>query len=280
MIIGVHASIARGYAYALAEVRALGCRALQILPYPRRHSPSEEELSAFRAERSLLGLQALLIHSRFVPSLASSDGERRERSVRHLCRELRLAEGLGGDAFVLHAGAYSPGSREAEGVRLFADSVRRAVRESDWKGPLLLENVPGGGRRMGGTFEELARLQDALGPEVRELGVCLDTAHAWAAGYDLSSAEGALKFLARAHRLLGGDSVRAFHINDTRAPLSSHLENHAHLGKGRLGLEGLKALLDRSEFADTPGILETPKEGLEADRENLAVARRLSSASN
>lgn len=279
MIIGVHASVARGYASALAEARALGCRALQILPYPRHHDPSGEELSAFRVERARLGLRALLIHSRFVPSLASRDGGRRERSVRHLGRELRLAEGLGGDAFVLHAGAYSPGSDEAEGVRLFAESTRRAVRQADWKGPLLLENVPGGGRRMGGTFEELARLQDALGPGVRELGVCLDTAHAWAAGYDLSSAEGSLKFLSRAHRLLGRDSVRAFHLNDTRALISSHRENHAHLGKGRLGPEGLKALLDRPEFADTPGILETPKEGLEADRENLAAARRLSSSS-
>ncbi|OGS37263.1 MAG: hypothetical protein A2506_04015 [Elusimicrobia bacterium RIFOXYD12_FULL_66_9] len=279
MIIGVHVSVARGYACALAEARALGCRALQMLPYPRHHVPSAADLAAFRAERSLLGLRALLIHSRFVPSMASSDAGRRERSVGHLSRELRLAEGLGADAFVLHAGAYSPGADEAEGVKLFADSVRRAVREAGWEKPLLIENVPGGGRRMGGTFEELARLQDALAPDVPGLGVCLDTAHAWAAGYDLSSAEGALKFLSRAHRLLGG-TVRAFHINDTRALISSHLENHVHLGKGRLGLEGLKALLDRSEFSDTPGILETPREGLEADRESLALARRLSPGSD
>ena len=265
-----------------AETKAVSRsrRALQILPYPRHHEPSDAELSAFRAERARLGLRALLIHSRFVPSLASGDAGRRERSVGHLSRELRLAEGLGGDAFVLHAGAYSPGADVSEGVRLFADSARRAVREAGWKGPLLLENVPGGGRRMGGTFEELARLQDALAPGVSGLGVCLDTAHAWAAGYDLSSAEGALKFLARAHRLLGRDAVRAFHINDTRALIFSHLESHEHLGRGRLGLEGLKALLDRSEFAGTPGILETPKEGLEADRENLAAARRLSPASD
>lgn len=280
MIIGVHSSVARGYARALEEARALGCRALQILPYPRHHDPGDEELSAFRAERALLGLRALLIHSRFVPSLASSDAGRRERSTRHLSRELRLAEGLGGDAFVLHAGAYSPGSSAVEGTRLFADSATRAARQADWKGPLLLENVAGGGRRMGGTLEELARLQDALGAGARSLGVCLDTAHAWAAGYDLSSAEGALKFLARAHRLLGRDSVRAFHINDTRALIFSHRENHEHLGRGRLGLEGLKALLDREEFALTPGILETPKEGLEADRRNLALARSLSPASS
>jgi deoxyribonuclease-4 len=127
---------------------------------------------------------------------------------------------------------------------------------------------------MGGTFEELARLRDAVAPHVRHLGVCLDTAHAWAAGYDLSAAEAALKFVARAHRLLGADAVRAFHLNDSRALLGSHLESHWHWGKGRLGLEGLKVLLDREEFARIPGILETPKEP-GADEANLAVVRAL-----
>ena len=151
-----------------------------------------------------------------------------------------------------------------------------AVEQSACRIPLLLENVPGGGRRMGGSLEDLARLHDALKPSIPNIGVCLDTAHAYAAGYDCSSAEGALKFLARAHRLLGFDAVKAFHLNDTRALLSSHREHHEHWGKGRLGSEGLKALLDRDEFADTPGILETPKDGPEADRLNLDFARRLS----
>ena len=150
-----------------------------------------------------------------------------------------------------------------------------AVQQSSSHTSLLLENVPGGGRRMGGSLEELARLHDALKPFVPELGVCLDTAHAYAAGYDCSSAEGALKFLARAHRLLGFEAVKAFHLNDSRALLGSHREHHEHWGKGRLGSEGLKALLDRSEFAGLPGILETPKDGLDADRANLEFARKL-----
>ena len=127
---------------------------------------------------------------------------------------------------------------------------------------------------MGGSFEELARLQDAVKPFIPKLGICLDTAHAWAEGYDLSAAEAALKFTSRAHRLLGADSVRAFHLNDTRALLGSHREHHWHWGKGRLGLEGLKVLLEREEFADIPGILETPKEP-GADAANLAVVRGL-----
>lgn len=128
---------------------------------------------------------------------------------------------------------------------------------------------------MGGSLEDLARLHDALKPSLPDLGVCLDTAHAYAAGYDCSSIEGALKFVARAHRLLGFDSIKAFHLNDTRALLSSHREHHEHWGRGRLGSEGLKALLDREEFSNVPGILETPKDGPEADRANLEFARRL-----
>ena len=274
MILGVHASVRRGLAISLEEARALNCDALQILPYPRGHAPDAEELTAFRAARGALGLRRLLVHSRFVPSLASSDEARRQRSVAHLARELSLCAGLGGDAYVLHAGAYSPDASLEDGVRLFGDSVRRAALSAGFSGLLLLENVPGGGRRLGGTLEELARLRDALAPGGPLTGFCLDTAHAWAAGYDLSSAEGALRFVARAHRLLGAGAVRAFHLNDSRALLGSHREHHWHWGKGRLGLEGLKVLLQREEFAQVPGILETPKES-EADAANLACVRGL-----
>jgi deoxyribonuclease-4 len=247
------------------------------LPYPRHHVPTEEELSSFSAARSAAKL-TVLIHSRFVPSLASSDDARRLRSVEHLSKELSLAAALGGDAYVIHGGAYSPDSSLNEGVELFARSVIMSVERSSCRIPLLLENVPGGGRRMGGSLEDLARLQDALKPRLPGIGICLDTAHAYAAGYDCSSAEGALKFLSRAHRLLGPDAVRAFHLNDSRALLGSHREHHEHWGKGRLGTEGLKALLDRAEFANAPGILETPKDGPEADRANLAFARALAPA--
>ncbi len=146
-------------------------------------------------------------------------------------------------------------------MKLFAASVRAAAGAVR----VLLENVPGGGRRMGGTLEELARLKDAL----PDAGVCLDTAHAHAAGYDMSSAEGMLKFLSRAHRLFGG--VDAFHVNDTRALLGSHLEDHRHLGTGRLK-DGLAALLSRQEFADAPAILEPPRGDFAADAAALKLA--------
>lgn len=126
---------------------------------------------------------------------------------------------------------------------------------------------------MGGSPEDLARLQEALKPFVPSIGVCLDTAHAYAAGYDCSTAEGVDDLLDRCRLLLGPGAVKAFHLNDTRALLGSHREHHEHWGQGRLGSEGLKALLAREEFSETPGILEMPP-GL--DRENLEFARRLS----
>jgi deoxyribonuclease IV len=260
VILGLHLPIREGYAAALALRERLALPAFQILAYPRHHDPSAEELAAFRLRKQ----GRLLVHSRFVPSLASADGERRARSVAHLRRELELAAALGADAYVLHAGAYSPGDDAGGGVSLFAESVKAAggsVR-------ILLENVPGGGRRMGGTLEELARLRDAL----PGAGICLDTAHAHAAGYDMSSAEGMLRFLSKAHRLLGG--ADAFHVNDTRAMLGTHLEDHRHLGTGRLK-EGLAALLSRPEFADTPGILEPPRGDPAADAASLQLARSL-----
>ncbi len=182
---------------------------------------------------------------------------------------------LGGDAYVIHGGAYSEGASLESGVKLFAQSVLRAVEQSTCRIPLLLENVPGGGRRMGGSLEDLARLHDALKPALPNLGVCLDTAHAYAAGYDCSSIEGALKFIARTQRLLGFDAIKAFHLNDTRALLNSHREHHEYWGEGRLGQEGLQALLHREEFAATPGILELPRGTSQQDAASLAWVRRL-----
>lgn len=276
MRLGIHASVRMGFESALAEARSLGVSALQILPYPRRDpNPDEEKIRSFDAARRAAGVHSLIVHSRFVPNPASSEEARRLRSVKHLAHELSLSTALGADAYVIHGGAYSEGSSLDEGAKLFADSVFRAVEQSGCLVPIYLENVPGGGRRMGGSLEELARLYEPIKRRFGTAGVCLDTAHAYAAGYDGSTAEGMLKFIARAHRLLGFDAVRMFHLNDTRALLNSNRENHEHWGKGRLGSEGLKALLHREEFADAPGILETPKDGPESDRANLDFAKAL-----
>ena len=273
MILGIHGSVRAGLPGALDEAEAAGVKALQLLPYRRHHLPTPEELAAFRARREASAVTRLIVHSRFVPSLASADEARRGRSVELLALELELAQGLGAETFIIHAGAYSPGDTAENGLRRCGESIAQAAGSTDFKGTILIENVPGGGRRLGAALEEIARLRESTGARAKS-GVCLDTAHAWAAGYDLSSAEGALKFLARAHRLFGED-VLAFHLNDSRARLNSRREDHAHWGEGFLGREGLATLLSREEYADTPAILETPKTP-GGDRRNLEFVGALS----
>jgi deoxyribonuclease-4 len=271
LILGIHCSVYQGFSAALERAADLGCEAMQMLPYRRHHPPSPADCAVFRTALSKTTVKRLLIHSRFVPNLASADEARRRRSAAHLTAELKLAAALGGEAYVLHGGAYSAGSSFDEGLDLFSRSVAAALAEAPGAPRILLENVPGGGRRMGGTLEELARLMKAC----PGTGACLDTAHAWAAGYDVASAEGMLKFLARAHRLIGADGVRAFHLNDTRALLGTNRENHAHWGEGFLGKEGLRVLLERPEFAGIPGIVEPPLGPVEHDRKSLDFVGRV-----
>jgi len=164
MIIGIHCGVRDGYLEALRRALSLGCEAMQMFAYPRHRDPSDQELAAFREAFSRSGLKRLVLHVRYLPSLASEDPARRGRSARLLARELSLARALGGDWLVLHLGAYSPGSDPERGMRLFADGVRAAFEESGAGVPLLVENIPGGGRRMGGSLEELARFLELLGP--------------------------------------------------------------------------------------------------------------------
>lgn len=268
MDLGVHCPMVKGALGALEHARSLGCQAMQMLPYRRHEDPADQDFSAFRERREASGPRRLLVHSRFVPSLGSSDAARRERSIGHLARELELAARWGAEAFVLHAGAYSQDLTPEQGLELVASSIQRAARRAEKSVPIWLENVPGGGRRIGGRLEELRDLLAALPGSA----AVLDTAHAWAQGYELSTAEGMLKFLAQVHRLLGAENVRAFHLNDTRAKLGSHRESHAHWGEGYLGAEGLRVLLAREEYAAAAGVVESPRPWL-GDEKSLAFVR-------
>lgn len=271
MILGLHCPAAKGYGTLLDHALAAGCEAMQMLPYRRHAEPEDEDYRGFREKRAKSAIKKLLIHSRFVPSLGSSEQRRRDRSIELLALELDLAARWGADGYVLHAGAYSPDVTRDDGINLVVRAVVTATRALSQMPPLYLENVPGGGRRLGGALEELARILDALEAQGVRAFACLDTAHAWAAGYELAAAEGMMKFLARANRLLG-DRVAAFHVNDTRAKLGSNLESHANWGEGFLGREGLRVLLERPEYAEAIGIVEPPRPWLK-DAESLAFVR-------
>jgi len=271
--LGLHCSIRGGHLGALQEADRLGLTSMQIFAYRRHEEPLEGELQAFRQAREKSRVKRLLVHARYVPFLASRDPKRHEHSARLLARELKLSHSLGAEGLVVHAGAYSPEDDGPRGLARAAEGVLRAWGAAAARVPIILENVPGGGRRMGGSLEELADLGGLLLGRGVDVRYCLDTAHAWAYGYDIASAEGMWKFLGRANRLLGKDMVTAFHLNDTRAIFGSHREHHWHWGQGHLGTDGLKTLLGRPEFTDAAGILETPRG--ERDRPNLELVRSL-----
>jgi deoxyribonuclease-4 len=274
VILGAHCPVRAGFAAALRFAVESGCQAMQVFPYRRHAEPAPAEPADFRRARESGSVRRLLAHSRFAPCLGSLDDGMRRRSIGLLERELRLAAALGAEAFVLHAGAYSEGSDREEGLRLAASSVLEAMDRSETALKVLFENVPGGGRRLGAELRDLAGLLEPLRRAGRPCGVCVDTAHAWAAGIDVSSSEGMLRFLSRLHRAVGADSVAAFHLNDTRALLGSRRESHVRWGEGYLGLEGMRVLLDRPEYADRPGIVELPAGAAPEDyRAALALLR-------
>lgn len=251
-------------------------RALQIFSY-RRHQvdPDPAELAEFREGIRRVNVR-LLVHVRYLPALASTDPKRREHSVGWLARELRLSNALGAEALVIHAGAYSEGGDLATGLKYFVEGACRARDAAKAELPLLVENVPGGGRRMCGKLEEMRDLGGLLEAAGFKVGYCLDTAHAFAHGYPIGTAEGMGRFLDSAFLILGKSRVRAFHVNETVAPPGSHRENHWHWGDGKIGAESLRVLLRRGESRSAVGIIETPKG--ERNAENFAFVRELAAA--
>jgi deoxyribonuclease-4 len=280
LILGLHCSIREGFDRALSYAESLKAEALQVLPYRRHSDPEEEDYAGFVRSFDSTSIRRLYVHSRFVPNLALSEKNKRGNSVAHLSHEIGLAARLEADAFILHLGAYSESDSSSSGIVLAARSIAQACQDAEKEVPICVENVPGGGRRLGGTLEELADLAEALKKEKNSLPLsfCLDTAHAWAAGYSISSAEGMAHFLERAESLLGAELIQVFHLNDTQSEFGSCREHHALWGKGILGFDGLKFLLSLVRYQDCAGILESPKSG-EAERQNFSELQALNLAS-
>ncbi|MEE8425581.1 MAG: deoxyribonuclease IV [Elusimicrobiota bacterium] len=269
MRLGLHCDVRGGYPKALQRAQDLKCEAFQIITYKRHHRPNSTELAAFRSEFAKSSVRHLVCHVRYLPGLASKDSHRRSRSVEFLKDELSWSDALGAEYLVFHLGAYSVDATKEDGMKWAAKAVSDAVAlASARKVQLVLETVPGGGRRMGGSLEELAEFAKLIqGPKLR---FCLDTAHAWAQGYEMDTREGVWRFLGRAHKLLGAENIPVFHLNDSQAHHGSHREHHAHWGEGRLGTEGLKALLERDDHKEALGILEMPPG---KDEANLTYVR-------
>ena len=287
-LLGCHLSIAGGLERVFDVAEELGMTAVQIFSHNARSwrmlsSPlPRAAVEGFRARWQESFVRYVAIHTIYLINLASPDPGLWERSIAAVTAELERAGELGIPEVCTHVGAHMGRGlhrgleRAGEALRIILDrTAHLPVR-------LLLENTAGGGTTLGGRFEELGALIEQAGAQPERLGVCFDTCHAFAAGYDLSTAAGVERALAELDRAVGLERLRLVHLNDSRHPLGSRKDRHEHIGRGRIGLAGFRAIVNHPILRELPFILETPKmlheeEKLdsEADRLNLARVRAL-----
>jgi deoxyribonuclease IV len=257
MLIGAHVSPAGGPAKAVERGVERGCDAIQIFNQsPRAWRPrvySEDEIAAFRAAMADSRLEALLIHAVYLLNCASEDPEIRGKSLTALIAALQAGAALGARCVVLHPGSALKGE-VGPALERAAATIAEALAESETC-PLHLEDTAGSGATLGRSFEELATLIERAGGDER-LGVCLDSCHLLASGYDIRTAEGLRGVVDDFDSVVGLDRLGSLHLNDSATPLGSNVDRHADPGDGHLGREGCAAFLSEPRFEALPCVLE------------------------
>lgn len=280
-------SVAGGLPRAVERAVVHGCEALQIFAKNasqwRGREVPRQEIREFRARVHAAGIGPVVSHAGYLINLATSHPVLRRQSLEAMGDEIDRAEALGLLGVVLHPGCYTSGT-EAEGLGLIADGLVELLRaRRRGRTMILLEHTAGQGTALGATFEQLAWIIARMDGH-RRVGVCLDTCHLIASGYDLCSAEGYASTFTQFGRLVGFDRLQAFHLNDSKKPRGSRIDRHEHIGRGCLGLEPFRRIVNDPRFRRLPMMLETPKEEgrspvkIEVDRfdeQNLETLRRL-----
>jgi len=276
MLIGVHVSPAGGPAKAVERGVERGARSIQIFNQnPRQWKPREystEEVAEFRAAIADSDVDALLIHAVYLLNCASEDAEIRTKSHTSLTASLRAGSALGANAVILHPGsALKDGGEAGAALDRAGAVIAEALAESEGC-PLHLENTAGAGGTLGRSFEELARLLEVAGGDTR-LGICLDSCHLLASGYDVRSAEALADVLDEFDRVVGLARLGSLHVNDSMTPLGSNRDRHANLGDGELGRAGCAAFLSEPRFEGIACVLEGPgAKGKGVDRDDIEDA--------
>jgi deoxyribonuclease IV len=277
MLIGAHVSPAGGLPKAIERGVERGCRAIQIFNQsPRQWKPTnyrDEDVAAFKEAMDASPVDAVLIHAVYLVNCASDDREIRAKSLVSLTHSLRVGQAIGAAGVVLHPGSAKQG-HVGDAIARAGETIAAALGESEGC-ELHLENTAGAGGTLGRSFDELAGLLDAAGAS-RRLGVCLDSCHLLASGYDIRTSDGMTTVLRECTRTLGRGVVRALHLNDSQSPLGSNRDRHANIGDGELGRKGCAAFLSAPSLQKLPCVLETPGENRQGpSRKEIALAMRL-----
>ena len=276
MLIGAHVSTAGGLQTAVERGAARDCSAIQVFNQsPRMWRPTaygEDDFAAFRKSLKGTGIRAVLIHAVYLLNCASEDREIRKKSLTSLIQSLRVGAGIGAVGVVLHPGSAKKGD-VSKAIGRAGKVIEEALRETT-DCDLHLENTAGAGGTLGRSFEELASLVEASGGD-RRLGICLDSCHLYASGYDIKQRRGLAETLDRYDKIVGRSRLRSLHLNDSMVPLGANRDRHAVLGKGELGESGCATFLSEPRFAKLPCVMETGRDKGAVAAEDVAAARRL-----
>jgi len=279
LLLGAHMSIAGGVHRAIERACSIECTAMQIFvknnmqwfarPFRR------EEIKAFREHAQRPELAVVFAHANYLINLAATNPQFHANSVRALSEELERADQLGLPFIVLHPGAHMNAGEEAGLAKIIAALDRIFARLPKVKTRIALETTAGQGTSLGHTFQHLAEIiGNVRAPE--RLCVCLDTAHVFAAGHDLTSAAGTQRMFREFDRTIGLRYLAALHLNDSKTARGSRVDRHEHIGKGKIGLEAFRVIMRDRRFRKIPKVLETPKrKDLREDVENMRTLRGL-----
>jgi deoxyribonuclease IV len=258
MLIGAHVSPAGGLDKAIERGAEKGCEAIQIFNQsPRMWRPTaygDDDFTAFRKAMKPSPIKAVLIHAVYLLNCASEDTEIRDKSRASLIQSLRVGAGIGAAGVVLHPGSAKQGDVK-QAIKRAGQVIKEALSETD-RCPLHLEDTAGAGGTLGRSFEELAELLSAAGGG-RRLGICLDSCHLLASGYDIRTAAGLTETIDEFDRIVGIKRLGSLHLNDSQTPLGSNRDRHANIGTGELGDRGCAAYLSEPRFEKLPLVIET-----------------------
>jgi deoxyribonuclease-4 len=269
--LGVHTSITGGLHKSLVRACALGCNTVQLFSHNPRGwavpSISKEEIFLFKSFRAHFGISPVYIHASYLINIASKDINIKKRSIDLLIIEMERADAIGADYVILHLGSASGVDRDRS-MRRAIGALNKVAQRNQWKAGLLIENTAGDRGDIFSTIKDLSEVMNGVTGTLIG-GVCVDTCHAFAAGYNISNQEGTENILEEIRTYIGFDKIKLIHLNDSKGDVGSGIDRHEHIGLGKIGTAGLKRFINHTPFRAVPLILETPKKRESDDYENL-----------
>jgi len=277
MRLGFHISIAGGFSQVIPRALSVGCETMQIFsgnPRSWKKKPfKKKEAEKFKATLSQTSISPVFIHAPYLLNLASPNEELYVRSIDCLSDEIDHSERLGAPFVIVHVGNKLT-LKEEEALSRVALALNRSFRKAENSIQILLENTAGQGTEIGFQFSQLKAILDQVDEKTR-IGICLDTAHAFESGYNLSTLKGLDQMLDEFDFLVGLDRLKALHMNDSRTGLGSRVDRHWHIGEGEIGLSGFRRIINHPALVHLPGIMETPRRNDADDLRNMETMRSL-----